>query len=100
MNHATVLEHLKRLHREIEADDGNDPNAVRDDVFPLDDLSGFDSPLIPNVIRGLATAVGLPLPKGVRLRNPYVGSDGKTKLPLRDVAKRYCELYGKEDKSS
>ena len=100
MDHATVLEHLKRLHREIEADDGNDPNAVGDDVFPLDGLSGFDSPLIPNVIRGLAKAVGPPLPKGVRLRNPYVGSDGKTQLTLRDVAKRFCELYGKGDKSS
>ena len=100
MDYATVLEHLKRLHREIEADDGSDPNAVEDDVFPLDDLRGFDSPLIPNVIRGLAKAVGLSLPKGVRLRNPYVGSDGKTQLRLRDVAKSFCELYGKEDQSS
>ncbi|MXZ72681.1 MAG: hypothetical protein F4Z04_14435 [Acidobacteria bacterium] len=97
MDHVTVLEHLKRLHREIEVDDGNDPNAVRDDIFPLDDLSGFDSPLIPNVIRGLAKAVGLSLPKGVRLRNPYVGSGVGTRLTLRDVAKRFCELYGKED---
>ena len=100
MHHSTVLEHLTRLHREIEADDGQDPKAVRDDVFPLDGLSGFDSLLIPNVIRELANAVGLPLPKGVRLRNPYVGPDGKTKLTLRDIAKRFCELYGKEDKSS
>ena len=99
MDHATVLQHLKRLHREIEADDGADPNAVRGDVFPLDGLSGFDSLLIPNVIRRLAKAVGLSLRKGVRLRNPYVGSDGKTKLRLRDVAKRFCELYGKEDTS-
>ena len=100
MDHATVLQHLKRLHREIETDDGYDPNAVRDDVFPLDGLSGFDSLLIPNVIRRLAKAVGLSLPKGVRLRNPYVGSDGKTKLRLRDVARRFCELYGKEGRSS
>ena len=100
MDHATVLEHLKRLHREIEDDDGNDPNAVGDDVFPLDSLSGFDSPLIPNVIRGLAKAVGLSLRKGVRLRNPYVDPDGKTQLTLRDVAKRFCELYDKEGKSS
>lgn len=52
------------------------------------------------VIRGLAKALGLPLPKGVRLRNPYVGSDGKTKLTLRGVATRFCELYGREKKSS
>ena len=62
MDHATVLENLKSLHREIETDDGKDANAVGDDVFPLDGLSGFDSLLIPNVIRGLAKALGLPLP--------------------------------------
>ena len=100
MDHATVLEHLKRIHREIETDAGNDPNAVRNDVFPLDDLPGFDSPLIPNVIRELAKAIGLQLPQGARLRNPYVGPDRKTPLTLRDVAKRFCELYGKEAKSS
>ena len=100
MNQATVFENLKSLHREIETDDGKDANAVGDDVIPLDGLSGFDSLLIPNVIRGLAKALGLPLPKGVRLRNPYVGSDGKTKLTLRGVATRFCELYGREKKSS
>ena len=100
MNHVTVLENLKQLHRDIETDDGKDASAVTDDVFPLDGLSGFDSLLIPNVIRGLAKALRLPLPKGVRLRNPYVGSDGKTKLTLRGVAARFYELYGKEEKSS
>jgi len=29
----------------------------------------------------------------VRLRNPYIDSN-KKKLKLRDVAKRFCELYG------
>ena len=100
MDLVTVLEHLRRLHRDIEADAGYDPTAVRDDVFPLDGLNGFDSLLIPNVIRGLARAVGRPLRKGVRLRNPYVGSDRKTKLTLRGIAKRFCALYGKEDNPS
>ena len=98
MDSATVLEHLERLHREIEADAGYDPTAVQGDVLPLEGLRGFDSLLIPNVIRGVARAVGLPLPKGVRLRNPYVGPDRKTKLTLRGTAKRFCELYGREDK--
>ena len=92
--HVVVLAHLKRLHREIESDAGKDPNAVKDDVFPLDGLSGFDSLLIPNVIRELAKAVGLVLPKGLRLKNPYVSADRKTKFTFRGVAKRFCELYG------
>ena len=97
MDQAAVLEHLKELHREIEVDAGKDPKLVRDDVQPIDGLAGFDSPLIPTVVRGVARAVGLSLPKGTRLRNPYVDSSGK-KLTLRGVAKRFCELYGKEKK--
>lgn len=92
MNEAIVLEQLTKLHQEIESDAGKDPEAVKDDVFPLDELAGFDSVLIPNIIRGLAKAVGITLEKGARLRNPYVDSS-KKKLRLRAVAKRFCELY-------
>lgn len=92
MNEAIVLEQLMKLHQEIESDAGNNPATVKDDVLPLDELGGFDSVLIPNVIRGLAKAVGITLEKGARLRNPYVDAS-KKKLRLRAVAKRFCELY-------
>jgi len=98
MDHATVLEHLKDLHKEIEIDDGKDPSLVKDDAQPLDDLAGFDSLLIPNVIRQLAKRMGIVIPKGTRLKNPYVDVNHK-KLPLRDVAKRFCELYVKKEKA-
>lgn len=96
MDEDVLLQCLKKHHREIELDDGKDPNCVTDDVEPLDGLGGFDSLLIPNVIRRVAKDLGIPLAKGVRLRNPYVGPDGKKRLSLRNVAKRFCELYGKE----
>lgn len=98
MDATAVLEHLKTLHREIEIDDGKDPAHVTDDVQPLDALGGFESQLIPNIIRGLARALGVPLAKGKRLLNPYVDAAGK-KLTLRGVAQRYCQLYGKEGTS-
>ena|SRR5688572_18544809 len=97
MDEAAVLGVLKNLHQEIESDAGKDPAAVGDEVSPLDYLGGFDSILIPNVIRGLAKQMNVTLEKGVRLRNPYVGAD-KKKLTLRNVAKRFCELYGGETK--
>jgi hypothetical protein len=90
-----VLEQLKDLHREIEIDAGKDPSAVKDETFPLDELEGFDSVLVPNVIRGLARSMSITLEKGVRLRNPYIDSS-KKKLRLHSVAKRFCELYGEE----
>lgn len=94
MLQADVLRHLKTLHREIESDAGKDPAMVTDDVCPVGGLAGFDSPLIPNMIRGVGKAVGLQFPKGQRLRNCYVDPKGKV-LSLRDVAKRFCELYGR-----
>lgn len=100
MDENTALERLKELHREIELDAGENPDSVGDDICPLDALGGFDSTLIPNIIRGLAKSMGVTLAKGKRLRNPYVGSDGTTKLTLRGVAKRFCELYGKEGKAA
>jgi len=98
MEEATVLKHLKQLHRDIEIDDGKDPSLVTDDSQPLDDLGGFDSPLIPNVIRQLAKLMGIDIPKGTRLKNPYVDVN-HNKLTLRQVAKRFCELYGKKEKA-
>lgn len=92
MGEIAVCELLKELHREIEADAGEDPTAVKDDVLPLDGLRGFDSILIPNVVRGLAKGAGITLKKGERLRNPYIDAS-KKRLTLRNVAKRFCELY-------
>jgi hypothetical protein len=97
MDEAMVLEELKTLHRGIEVDAGKNPDLVADDVQPLEGLCGFDSLLIPNVIRGLARALGVTLVKGVRLRNPYIGPE-RQKLTLRGIAKRFCELYFKEGK--
>lgn len=93
-----VLNHFKRLHREIESDAGEDPQRVTDDVKPFDGLAGFDSPLIPSVVRTIAKEVGITLAPGVRLRNPYVGSEKQT-LTLREVATRFCEFYGSAGKA-
>lgn len=97
MDSTAVLERLKELHKEIELDAGKDPALVGDDVQPIGGLGGFDSPLIPTVVRGLAKAMGIVLDKDARLRNPYVDGNGK-KLSLKAVADRFCELYGKEKK--
>ncbi len=98
MDPRIVLERLKAIHQEVEVECGKDPARVSDDVQPLDGLGGFDSPLIPTVVRLLAKAMGVAIPPKTRLLNPYVSADRTTKLPLREVARRFCELYGKEAK--
>jgi hypothetical protein len=92
MDENAVFKLLVELHREIEVDAGEDPAAVKPDIFPLDGLKGFDSILIPNVVRGLTKGAGITLKKGERLRNPYIDGS-KTRLTLRNVAKRFCDLY-------
>ncbi len=90
-----VLECLLEKHREIEEDAGEDPSLVTGGTMPIDGLAGFDSPLIPTVVRGLAKALGIDIPRGFRLKNPYIDAS-KRKLPLNDVAARFRELYCKE----
>jgi hypothetical protein len=92
MQEEVVLKHLKQVHREIEQDAGQDPDLVTDEACPADSLRGFDSPLIPNVIRAVGKAMGIEFPKGKRLTNCYIDSKGKH-LTLKEIAKRFCALY-------
>lgn len=98
MNRTEVLQHLKALHQEIETDCGHDPSRVNDDTSPLDDLDGFDSPLIPTLVRMLAKKLGVPIPKGTRIKNPYISADRTRKLKLHEVAERFSELYGNKER--
>lgn len=95
MDAKRVLESLKELHRDMELDCGHEADQVGDATQPLDDLQGFDSPLIPTIVRQLAKRMGVVIPKGTRLLNPYISADRTRKLPLREVAVRFCELYGR-----
>lgn len=93
-----VLEELTRLHQGIEAQLGHDPSAVRADAAPLRDLPGFDSPLIPTIIRRLLRILGWPVPK--RLKNPYLGAAGERNLRLAQVAERFCSLYHERSRNA
>lgn len=90
-----VMYCLLEKHREIEEDAGKDPSLVTGNTMPIDGLAGFDSPLIPTVVRGVLKALEIELPPGTRLKNPYI-DDRKRKLPLKDVAARIRHLYCKE----
>lgn len=100
MTHQEALRALVKIHKEIEDLTGCDPNWVTPDVVPLDSQGGFDSPLIPTAIRMVARELGVSLPRGGRLRNPYISADRRRRLTLREVAARFCELYGKENRAA
>jgi hypothetical protein len=98
MDPSAVAEKLIQVHREIQEDCGYDPAEVTPDCRPLDGLPGFDSVLIPGTVRALARALGMPLPKGTKIKNIYVTGDGRRKHSIKEVAQAFCRTYGAEGK--
>ena len=90
-----AVRELVEIHRETQFDGGyDDGDSVNDDSRPLDDLKGFDSMLIPQMIRQLGRKLGQPLEKGTRVKNIYrVDHRNQT---IRQIAERFCEAYLKE----
>lgn len=73
-----------------ESEQGKKP--IGDGTKPLDDMKGFESDFIPEVVRKLAREVlGEPLPKGTRVKNIFV--DKGKKLTVREIAKKFIISY-------
>jgi hypothetical protein len=87
-----VIAQLVEIHRHDQREAGHDDTGkVTPSCCPLTDLKGFDSLLIPPIVRRLAKAMGRPLPKGTRVKNIYV--DGGRKLTIKEIAKRFVGEY-------
>jgi hypothetical protein len=97
MDHAQVVNKLIEMHRAAEIDGGfDDADQVSAATRPLTGLKGFESVLIPQFVRQLARDLGHPLPQGTRIKNIYVSKDGRSKLSLDDIARRFLETYAPE----
>jgi hypothetical protein len=90
-----VIHELISLHRETQVDGGfDDASEIAETTCPLDDLQGFDSLLIPQLIRQLAKNLGRPFEKGERVKNLYrVANENQT---IRQIAERFKKVYVKE----
>jgi hypothetical protein len=93
MDVAAVTQALIKVHREMQSDAGNDPDAVDETTCPLGGLPGFDSLLVPDAIRSVAQELGRDLPEGTKITNIYCSKDGGKKLSIGDIAKRFSEHY-------
>lgn len=96
MDTNTVAKALVEVHKEIETDTGHDTSSISMTCHPLNDLRGFDSPLIPNAVRMVAKKVGTKLPKDAKIHNIYVSENGERKLTVEEAAQRFCDLYVQE----
>lgn len=98
MDQSDVIEKLVEIHKNDQAEAGQDDAAqVTATSAPLSDLKGFDSLLIPGIIRRLARELGHPLPKGTRIKNIYVLQSKK--LTIAEIAGRFIEEYMPEGSS-
>ncbi|HVX14917.1 MAG TPA: hypothetical protein VHC22_27250 [Pirellulales bacterium] len=94
MNLADISKKLIEIHRSVQRDSGyEDAGTVKESTCPLKDLKGFDSMLIPPMIRRLAKELGCPLKKGDRVLNIYV--DGRRKLAISEIAKKFRDRFVK-----
>ena len=92
-----VVDKLLEIHRHDQHESGqDDADKVTPSCCPLSDLKGFDSLLIPPIIRRLAQELGHLLPKGTRVKNIYCAPDGRKKLTIREIAERFVATYAPE----
>jgi hypothetical protein len=92
-----VIAKLVEIHQHDQWESGqDDADKVTPSCCPLIDLKGFDSLLIPPIIRRLARELGHPLPKGSRVKNIYCSPDGRKKLTIREIATRFVATYTPE----
>jgi hypothetical protein len=74
----------------VEEEPGKNPVNVN--TRPLEDMKGFESDFIPEVVRRLAREVfGEPLPKGTRVKNIFV--EKGRKLTVKEIAKKLLTNY-------
>ena len=92
-----VVDKLVEIHQHDQHESGqDDAHKVTPSCCPLKDLKGFDSLLIPSIVRRLARELGYSLPKGTRVRNIYCAADGSKKLTIREIAQRFVATYPPE----
>jgi hypothetical protein len=71
-------------------------NPINGDTRPLEDMKGFESDFIPEVVRRLAREVfGEPLPKGTRVKNIFV--DKGRKLSVKEIAAKFLSNYAPKE---
>ena len=84
------------VHGEIQSTLGHDPSGINSSTCPLTNLPGFRSQLIPNAVRMVALRLGIRLPKGFKVKNIYISTNGKRKLTIAEISTRFRTLVGME----
>jgi hypothetical protein len=86
-----VAEKLGELLKDYQDESEQGKKPIGDDTRPLDDMKGFESDFIPEIVHKLAREVFGGLPKGTRVKNIFV--DNGKKLTVKEIAKKFIVNY-------
>lgn len=93
---ATVATKLVAIHKEYQEQGGfGDAAKITASSRPLGGLEGFESDLIPEIVRRLARELGHPLGQSVRVKNIY--AEKGEKLSISNISQRFFDLYVPKD---
>jgi len=95
MDRNAVISALIAAHVDIQSALGLATGTINSSTCPLQQIAGFESILIPTVLRTVARNVGVTLPAGRRIKNLYVSQDGRQKLDIGQIADRFVGQYAK-----
>ncbi len=82
---------LKECQKAFGHDDGD---FITSDTVPHGGLKGFQSDATPTIVRRLVRRLDNPLADDVDPVNIFASEDKRTKLTVKEAAKRFLELYG------
>lgn len=93
MDQGTIINALIAVHTDVQTTLGHTGITITPDTCPLTQLPGFDSPVIPTVIRMVTRNLGLAPIVGTNSKNVYVSADRRQKLTIREIAARIAVQY-------
>jgi hypothetical protein len=95
MNTEQVTRELVAILQECQQLFGHDDaESITPKTKPHGGLKGFQSDVVPTIVRRLARKLGEPLSEDVDPVNIFASDDRKEKLTVEEAAKRFLEHYG------
>jgi hypothetical protein len=72
----------------------DDADSITPQTRPHGGVKGFQSDIVPTIVRKVARRLGHPLPEGVDPVNIFASEDKNQKLTIEEAAGRFFERYG------
>ena len=97
MNTEQVTQELVAILKECQQLFGHDDaDKITPKTRPHGGIKGFQSDVVPTIVRRLARKLGKPLGDDVDPVNIFASDDRKHKLTVEEAAKRFVERYGQK----